>query len=398
VKLAFFTPLNPQKTGISDYSEELLPFLAKGADIDIYIKDNITPTTPEIVDNFSIFPYPQFARCHQQKPYDLCLYQMGNNTICHQYMDAFIQTYPGIVTLHDYALHHFYAEMFADEHRYDEYQQAMETYYGELGRQIAIRFRQGIRNDYVYYQLPFYQRVVNPSLGTIVHSSYVKTKLLNYNPAYRVEMINMGILCPVLERYNVTELRENYQIEQERFVIASVGFIIEGKRIRELVHVFAQFVKDVPDALLLLVGKESPTFKVRKLLNQLQLTEHVRITGYVPYEEYFDYIALSDVCVNLRYPTVRATSANILKIMAFAKPVLVSDLCELLDIPGIACLKIPFDDTEEDRLLNAFHVLHTEQEYRETLGQQARAFVEQHHSMQQAAENYLAFCREIVNS
>jgi glycosyltransferase involved in cell wall biosynthesis len=164
-----------------------------------------------------------------------------------------------------------------------------------------------------------------------------------------------------------------------------------------LLRAFAGFVKDVPDALLLLVGKESPTFKIRKLLNQLELTKHVRITGYVPYEEYFDYIALSDVCVNLRYPTVRATSANILKIMAFAKPVLVSDLCELLDIPNTACLKIPLDDTEEAQLLNALHTLHADREYRETLGQQARAFVEQHHSMHQAAESYLTFCREIVN-
>ena len=84
--------------------------------------------------------------------------------------------------------------------------------------------------------------------------------------------------------------------------------------------------------------------------------------------------------------------------MAFAKPVLMSDLCELLDIPGTACLKIPLDETEEECLLEAFHALHAKQDYRESLGDQARTFVEQHHSMQQAAENYLTFCREIVNS
>lgn len=395
MKIAFFSPLNPQESGISDYSEELLPYLAKGADIDIFIEKDVIPTNPDIVKQFSIFPYPEFEKHHQQTPYDVCLYQMGNNTACHRYMDAFIQKYPGIVTLHDYALHHFYAEMFADEERYDEYQEAMESYYGELGRTIAERYRVGIQSDYVYYQLPFYQRVTDPSLGTIVHSSYVKTKLVGYNPSYRVKMINMGILPPNLEQYDSTALRRKYRIPEDRFIIASFGFIIEGKRIRELLRAFARFAKQVPEALCLLVGKESPDFNVRGLLQELQLTDNIILTGYTPYYEYLEYIALSDVCVNLRYPTVRATSANILKIMAFAKPVLASDLCELLDIPNTVCPKIPLDDAEEDCLFQAFQWLHEDREYKLSLGQQARTFVEEQHTMQQAAEKYLEFCSEI---
>ena len=207
MRLAFFSPLNPQKSGISDYSEELLPYLARSAEIDIFIAEGITPTTKAMVENFAIYPFTQFDHCYQQKRYDLCLYQMGNNTACHRYMDELIQTHPGVVTLHDYVLHHFYAEMFAEAERYDEYQRALEAYYGQLGRKIAERFRQGIRSDYVHYQLPFYQRVVNPSLGTIVHSSYVKTKLLQYNPTYRVAMIDMGIVPPDLDTYSFEELR-----------------------------------------------------------------------------------------------------------------------------------------------------------------------------------------------
>lgn len=396
MKLAFFSPVNPQKSGIADYSEELLPYLAKDADIDIFIERDVTPTAQEIVERFSIYPFTQFEQCHQQKQYDLCLYQMGNNTSCHKYMDTFIQTYPGIVTLHDYGLHHFYAEMFAKEHRYDEYQVAMEAYYGELGRQVVERFRRGIRSDYTFYQLPFYQRVVDPSLGTIVHSSYVKTKLLQYNPAYRVKMINMGIVPPNPEDYVIEELRSKHHIPQESFIIASFGFIIEGKRIRELLRGFSQVVKVVPNSLCLLVGKESPKFEVRKLLRELQLTDNVIITGYTPYNEFLEYIALSDVCVNLRYPTVRSTSANILKIMGFEKPVITSDLCELLDIPNTCCIKIPLDETEEEKLFQAFYTLYNERDYREALGKAARAFIEEHHSMQQAADKYIALCSEII--
>ena len=141
MRFAFFSPLNPQKSGISDYSEELLPFLAEHADIDLFLAEDMTPTTQEFAEGFSSYPHTRFEQCHQNHPYDVCLYQMGNNTTCHRYMDAYIQRHPGIVTLHDYALHHFYADMFAREERYDEYQMAMESYYGQLGAQIAECFR-----------------------------------------------------------------------------------------------------------------------------------------------------------------------------------------------------------------------------------------------------------------
>jgi glycosyltransferase involved in cell wall biosynthesis len=286
--------------------------------------------------------------------------------------------------------------MFAEDNRYEEYSAAMQEYYGDLGGRIAAQFKQEIRSDYAYYQIPFYQRVVNPSLGAIVHSTYVKNKLLHYNPAYHVELIPMGIIPPDLSQYDRTALREKFQLPQDSFIISSLGFIITGKRLRELLRAFALFVQDAPDALCLLVGKASPDFPIRELVQELNLKNNVIITGYVPYQSYLEYIALSDACVNLRYPTVRATSANILKIMALAKPVLVSDLCELLDIPDNCCMKIPLNEAEEANILQALHTLYHEPEQRNILGTQARNFVVEHHSMQQAADKYLAFCEKIL--
>ncbi len=396
MRLAFFSPLNPQRTGIADYSEELLPCLAKRCEIDIFTDEGVIPTTKDIIENFSVSPYTQFEQCRQQKPYDLCLYQMGNNPAYHQYMDTMIQTHPGVVTLHDYALQHLYIDLFRKEERFDEYQTAMESYYGDLGRLIADKFRRGILVDFVYYQLPFYQRVVTPSLGTIVHSSYVKTKILQYNPSFQVEMINMGIIPPDLTRYIPEELRRKHHIPQESFVISSFGFISPGKRIHEILRAFSTFVKDVPNALCVFVGEELSCLDVRKVLQELHIADHVIITGYIPYNQFLEYIVLSDVCVNLRYPTVRATSANILKIMAFAKPVLTSDLCELLDIPNTCCTKIPLNETEEETLLQAFHRLYRYPEQRQALGRNARKFIEDHHSMQQATDKYIAFCEKMI--
>ncbi|GAK49092.1 glycosyl transferase group 1 [Candidatus Moduliflexus flocculans] len=403
MRLAFFSPLSPQRSGISDYSEDLLPFLAKEAEIDLFTEDGIFANNPAITSRFTVFSYKIFAERHQNAPYDLCLYQMGNNPKYHAYMDTLIREYPGVVTLHDVALQHFYVETLIKRNRKEEYAEAMKKYYGWIGEKIAYIFNCGFIHDYVFYQFPLYQRVVEPSLGTIVHSSYAKSKILGYNSSYRVEWINMGIALPNLVEYSKEVLRQKYGISQEKFVVGAFGYISPGKRIPELLSAFAAFAKDAPDALCLLVGhlvepEELPGFDMRALIRELGIESQVMITGFTPYDQFFDYIALSDVCVNLRHPTVRATSANILKIMAFAKPVLISDLCECLDFPPTACIKVPLNEKEEEAMTDALQRLYCDGEYRKTLGQRARAYIETEHSLERAAEQYLAFCADIIAS
>ena len=43
MKLAYFSPLNPQPSGISDYSEELLPYLANTESISLLWRPSPAP-------------------------------------------------------------------------------------------------------------------------------------------------------------------------------------------------------------------------------------------------------------------------------------------------------------------------------------------------------------------
>ncbi|PYS77453.1 MAG: glycosyl transferase family 1, partial [Acidobacteria bacterium] len=44
MRLAYFSPLTPQRSGIADYSEELLPHLSEGAEITLFV-DGFEPTS-----------------------------------------------------------------------------------------------------------------------------------------------------------------------------------------------------------------------------------------------------------------------------------------------------------------------------------------------------------------
>ena len=103
MNLAFFSPLPPEKSGIAVYSSELLPFLLKDYNIDIYTEGGTTADSlsglPDVVDAHD------FVWKHTQNPYDLVIYQLGN-AACHDYMWPYLSRYSGLVVLHDSQLHH----------------------------------------------------------------------------------------------------------------------------------------------------------------------------------------------------------------------------------------------------------------------------------------------------
>ena len=103
------------------------------------LTDQAELVNPTLRQRVSIRDLGDFAGPLRDR-FDVCLYQMGNNPKYHRYMDAMIQAHPGIVTLHDFVLQHYYVEMFRKEKRENDYQRAMETYYGEMGRKIAESF------------------------------------------------------------------------------------------------------------------------------------------------------------------------------------------------------------------------------------------------------------------
>ena len=102
MRIAYFTPLSPQHCGISDHSQELLPYLAPYADIDIMISGDYTPSDSRIREQFRIVDYREYLK--DPGVYDAAVYQVGNNLRFHAYMMPCLRAAPGIVVLQDYCL------------------------------------------------------------------------------------------------------------------------------------------------------------------------------------------------------------------------------------------------------------------------------------------------------
>ena len=69
LRLAWFTPLRPVESGISQYSEDLLPVLARAWQIDVFV-DGYRPTHLRESDNLRVRMAREFRAAHRARPYD----------------------------------------------------------------------------------------------------------------------------------------------------------------------------------------------------------------------------------------------------------------------------------------------------------------------------------------
>src|SRR5947209_6345114 len=108
MKLAYFSPLGPQPSGIADYSEELLPHLSEGAEITLFV-EGFRPADEELLARFPVRDYRRDPSLLQTLDgFDAVVYHLGNDHRYHAGVFDACAAHAGIVVFHDYALQDFF--------------------------------------------------------------------------------------------------------------------------------------------------------------------------------------------------------------------------------------------------------------------------------------------------
>ena len=135
MKIAWFSPLSPQPSGISDYCEELLPALARHAEIDLWIDPAWKPDKTAINERFPIYPYTESS--FPAEKYDQLVYHMGNDYGSHRFVHQALSRHPGVVVLHDLVLMGFYAAREDAGHRFSDFIGFLQRFYPRKADWIA---------------------------------------------------------------------------------------------------------------------------------------------------------------------------------------------------------------------------------------------------------------------
>ena len=386
LKIAYFSPLHPQVSGISQYSKELLLELRKYAVIDLFMDTGIFPADSEIKNNFRCFEHTQFDASMKTENYDGILYHIGNNPL-HGYIYDTSLRYPGILVLHDYVIHPFLKHVTFNQGKVLPY---LKEIFNIEPHQKRIKFLQQLltrgRDSINVFEYPLNDRVIKASKFVIVHSQYVRNLLKDYPRVYVIPHGRYAV------NYTETDILENkrlLRLGSENLIISVFGFLNWNKRIDVVIRVFKRLQKKVPSIRLLLVGELSGDLKdlIKPKIGSID------ITGYVPDDLYSKYMSVSDIVINLRFPTMGETSGTLLDAMGFGKPVIVSNIGSYREIPDSCCWKVDVDENEEELLYQYLCELVKNRKLREIMGKNGREFIRKNNNWGDIALQYIDLMR-----
>lgn len=386
--IAFLTPLHPQKTGIADYAEEMLPYLraSLGEDfqLDLFV-DHCKPNGEDVLAHHQIFEIDDYEKLHSN--YNLTVYQMGNNSF-HLKIYELALRFPGIVILHDFAIHHMVASVFLEQKKDDV------AYFNEVGynhgpsarNEAYTRAASGKlglwETDAVDY--PMNLRLVETALGVVVFSQFAKQRIEAYGcptPIHRVYLHcggEVGVCTP--EEQAAARRKLGLKIAPEETVIGVFGFISPSKRPYSILNAVEQVMNLTGKKIrLLYVGELQPSCSdLPKEIKKRGLSEQVQITGFTTSEEFLEYLDASDICISLRYPTMGETSGVLNRALSRGKPSIVTNIGTFHELSDEMVAKIGYSETEVTELTTAIHKLLTDEISREQISANGLQYASDH--------------------
>jgi glycosyltransferase involved in cell wall biosynthesis len=367
LKVAYFSPMPPERTGVADYSALLLPALRERLDVELVPRGRKRP--------------PRGA--------DVALYHVGNDPAAHGWILEALRGHPGVVVLHELVLHHLIAGLTLGRRDVATYLAAMEREAGVAGRLLALGVVDGCVPPLWESRpedFPLAGLVLDSATGAIAHSRYVERGARDAGfggPIWRVP--HPAWPAP---RAEPAELGEGP-------VIGCLGNLNPSKRIPQLLEAFALVLEGRPDARLLLAGAAAERLPLDDLLADSGLpAAAVLREEHVPEERFWSLMARADVVVGLRAPTMGETSGSAIRALSLGKPLVVSDVGWFSELPSEAVWKVPVDEREVAVLAAGLERLVGDPHLRAAMGEAGREFVRTEHDLERVADRYAAALEE----
>jgi glycosyltransferase involved in cell wall biosynthesis len=361
MRIAWFSPFPPERSGIAAYSTEILPLLSSGHAIE---------RVPESGAH-------DFVWKHRRNPYDLVVYQLGNAP-CHDYMWAYLAAFPGLVVLHDGRLHHARARRLLKDRRFDDYRREFAYDHPDARPEAAEYAVEGLGGSISYFW-SMLRVVMRTARLVAVHNPRVADDLRTDYPGVAIEAIRMGVPAIAPDADTRRRVRQTLQIPDEAVVFAAFGKVTAEKRIPAILAALATLRRERMNAWLLIVGDADDLSAIS--------ADGVRTTGYLPDEAVGSYLTAADACLCLRWPTALETSASWLRCLAAARATVLTDLPHLVDIPSSVAMRVDLLNEERD-LVDAMRRLASDPHLRDALARAGHEYWQAGHTLPAMAEDY----------
>ena len=384
LKLAYVSPLPPVKSGIADYSAELIPYLSKYYEI-IIISNQEKISDEWINNNCKIENNEWFINNYSN--IDRVIYQFGNS-LFHSHMFDLFKNFPGTITLHDFFLSG--AISYKELARIKPNYWINELYYSHGYPAVKSRI---INENEALNKYPCNLSVLQNSLGVIVHSEYSKNLA---NSWYGKEISDNWYVVPLLRssssiKQYKTKYKKELNVKDKDFLVCSFGLMGATKLNHKLINAWIKSsLSKMDNCKLIFVGQEDEGFygkEIATLIDSNIQKNRINITGWTDSETFKKYLSVADIAVQLRTNSRGETSAAILDCFNAELPTIVNANGAIKEAPKDAVIMLDDNFTEEE-LIDSLESLRNNSELRKKLSINAKKLIETHHIPEACAEQY----------
>ncbi len=357
--LGFVSPLPPVRSGIADYSADLLAALRGEIGLVTYPPAEATRA---------------FSGGHRA-----VLLQVGNDPLHLPSLEALRENarrVPSLLVLHDFSLHHLFAAGYLDRGCAEEYARELERSHGTRGRTLGDRARAGERVpvwDLAPWSWPMSIGAVDDASAVIVHSRLVRGALLRERPT--VPAFEIPHLVAPAPEHGRDEARIGLGLPRDRVIAATLGIVTPAKRIGKLLEGLA-LLPPGRRPFVVVGGAVADDDPLVQAVRDRGLEDDVRFTGYLSDHDFWRLARAADISVNLRFPTVGETSGAVCRLAGCGLPVIVSDVGWFRELPESFSSRIPVGEGEAETIARALDSLASDEALRGARSVAARAWGE----------------------
>lgn len=385
LKLAFVSPLPPERSGISDYSAELLPALFEHYEIDVVVAQT-TVSDGWIKAHCVIRDVSSFlVHAHE---YDRVLFHFGNSHF-HMHMLDLLSQVPGVVVLHDFYLSGCVYSAEVHGVRPQAWAEALHHSHGYPA--LADRF--GNEDvDYGMKNYPCNLEVLESARSVIVHSEYSR-ELANewYGPGYSGGWSTIPLMRIPAPPSNRAAARRALGIDDDVFLVCSFGFMHSTKLNHRLLSAWmASSLSRDRKCMLVFVGQNHGGDYGRELLSLIQVSasrDRIQITGWTDTQRYVEYLAAADVGVQLRTSSRGETSAAVLDCMNYGLATIVNANGSMAALPHDAVWLLP-DEFADVELVDALQSVFSDHAVKSRLSARGASHIHEFHAPKICASLY----------
>ncbi len=317
MKIAWFSPLPPDRSEIANHTRRIADELHDRFDASFFSEktDGFLDSTTG-THYWATLGQPPAELWPPLNQFDVTVYNLGNHHRHFSHTWFLSQAKPGIVVLHDLKLHHFFEGIYRE--RLDDqatYLRWMRRYYGQLGYEAGLAYwRQDLSIDFMAEQFPMTEWAIQGALGVVVHTEHALQTI-------RRVADGPVVLAPLPYHARAGGERVADQPGPVRLII--FGHLNVNRRVVEFLTALAAMPErgrfDVQ-----IFGEMLNRREVENVVERLALRDQLTMHGYVSEDELERGLAVADLAVNLRYPSMGEASASQLRIWDHALPSLVT--------------------------------------------------------------------------